>query len=228
MTTTSTPRSPRIAVPAEAVRSREQILAGATLIGGHIWTTCHNCGGSGNYPSSMTPPGMCRLYCWQNRTPETYGKLPVPVDTYVKRAQANDRREYRAKVRWELDAPRREQESREAAERAEIARLEREAREQAERERKAISQWIGTEGERVIVTGRVERVRSFQQQAFRSRYTETRFVISLRDAQGNVVVWFAGSAPEEGATITVHGTVKQHGQFRDEKQTTLQRVKVED
>lgn len=99
----------RIAVPAEAVRTREQILAGVTVTEGKdgqfVWVQCWNCGGRGTYPSSMIPAGMCRLYCWNGRTKATYGKLAMPLEKFVKRAMANDRRDYRARIRYELDTP---------------------------------------------------------------------------------------------------------------------------
>lgn len=89
------------------VRTREEILAGVTVVSGHVWATCGNCGGQGTYPSSMLPAGMCRFYCWQNRTPETYGKMPVPVDTYVKRVQAAERREQKRAAEWAAGAAQR-------------------------------------------------------------------------------------------------------------------------
>ena len=93
----------RIKVPAEAVRSREEILKDAVIRKTSdgvecVWVTCWNCGGSGNYPSSMTPPGQCRLYCWQGRSAATYGKLPTDVEKYVKKQQAADRKAYRAPI----------------------------------------------------------------------------------------------------------------------------------
>jgi hypothetical protein len=89
-----------IKVPAEAVRTREEILKDAVIrktSDGRecVWVTCWNCGGSGQYPSSMIPPGQCRLYCWQGRTAATFGRLPVDIDKYVKREQAADRKAYR-------------------------------------------------------------------------------------------------------------------------------------
>jgi hypothetical protein len=110
-------REPRIPVPAERVRSRAEILAGAVIrrtTSGveYAWVPCHNCGGSGNYPSSMIPPGRCRLYCWDGRDADTFGRLPLPVEQYVRRAQAEDRAEYRAGVRA---AARAEQTARRAA-----------------------------------------------------------------------------------------------------------------
>jgi hypothetical protein len=217
----------RIPVPADKVRTREQILAGQTVIGGHVWLACDNCGGTGNYPSSMTPPGRCRFYCWQDRTPETYGKRPRLVEDFVKRAQAADRRAYRAQVQWDLDAPKREQAAREQAERDEAARLERERIERDIAERKAISQHLGTVGERLELDLIVRRVASYQAVPYASysRNTVTRYVITLRDVSGNVVVWFSEYPQELGTALRLRGTVKEHSEYQGEKQTTIQRVK---
>src|SRR3954470_1481785 len=95
----------RIAVPADKVRTPEQILAGHHLThqGTIAWAVCPNCNGSGRYPSSLTPPGMCRFYCWKDRTPDTYGKRATDVAKLVKREQASDRAAYRAQIKWEAE-----------------------------------------------------------------------------------------------------------------------------
>jgi hypothetical protein len=81
-------------------RTREEILAGLTVVKGHVLEACPNCGGTGNYPSSMLPAGKCRLYCWQDRPAGMYGKVATPVDTYVRREQARDRRADKAAAEW--------------------------------------------------------------------------------------------------------------------------------
>lgn len=113
---TTTQRKPRpkpITVPESAVRTAEQILAQVEIIAGRVWATCDNCGGTGTYPSSMTPAGMCRFYCWasgkdpisdqgipKRADDPTYGKRCYGTTAeYVKREQAADRRDYRATVR---------------------------------------------------------------------------------------------------------------------------------
>lgn len=95
---TTTKRRIAIPVPPEAVRTAEQILAGETIIAGHVWRACGNCGGTGNYPSMMIPAGACRFYCWEKRTPETFGKVATPIETFVKREQAHDRANYRSQI----------------------------------------------------------------------------------------------------------------------------------
>jgi hypothetical protein len=222
----------RISVPADKVRTREQILAGRTIrqdMNGveYVYVTCHNCGGSGTYPSAMIPPGQCRLYCWQDRTPETYGKLPVLAETYVKREQASDRRAYRAAVKWELEAPARAEAARLQAERQAAEELER-ARIAADvAERKAISQYLGVVGERMEVAVTVTRVASYQTRPFRSWSDSlvTRYVITMRDPSGNVLVWFSEYQKEQGDTLVIRATVKEHKEYQGEKQTIIQRVK---
>lgn len=230
-------RRRRIKVPAEAVRTREAILADAVVGKGHVWEVCSNCGGSGDYPSGCTPPGRCRFYCWAwaidggppigrlvDREPKYYGRRPVPIDKYVKRAQAADRRAYRDAIIWEEDRPERE---RLEAERLAAEEARRVEREQREAERLAIlaeRRHVGTVGERLTMEGvRVD---------FRQWYDNNwggSCLLRFRDADGNAVVWWTGSPPDdarEGAIVTLTATVKSHGTYKDEAQTTVTRAKV--
>jgi hypothetical protein len=192
-----------------------------------VFLTCHNCGGSGNYPSAMIPPGKCRLYCWQNRDEATYGKLPVEVERFVKRQQAADRKQYRDKVRWELDAPARAERERQAAEQAAQERAEQEAQKRDEMERKAISQYEGVVGERMEVAVTVTGVSEYEAVPFRSfsGWTVTRYIIRMRTASGNVLVWFSDYPKKQGDWMRIRATVKKHNQYQGERQTTVQRVK---
>jgi hypothetical protein len=230
-------KTTRIAVPADAVRTREQILDGLTITTGavtgtqHVWLSCWNCGGSGTYPSSMTPPGMCRLYCWQDRTRDTFGKLPYDVDGFVKKQQAADRKAYRDKVQWELDAPKREAE----AERLRAIEVERAAR-KAERDaaiaaEKAKSEYVGTVGARI--EAEIEVVAVITISGSGSSYgwqANDRYLIKMRDTHGNALAYFTGSPPfrngDCGTQARINATVKAHEVYRDEKQTVVQRVKV--
>jgi flavodoxin len=217
----------RIPVPASKVRTDVQILEGQTIVNGYIWVDCHNCGGSGNYPSSMSPPGKCRFYCWKDRTPATYGKLPVEVAKFVHAAQARDRADYRREVQYVLDAPKRAQAALEAEAAAEQARIEKERQEADVAARRAISKWIGKVGERLELELTVVRVASYETVPYGSysRNTVTRYVITMRDAQGNVVVWFADYGRTQGEQLKLRGTVKEHSQYEGEAQTIIQRVK---
>lgn len=216
-------RRKRLPVPPTTVRSAETILAGATVIGDYVWTACWNCGGTGRYPSSMLPPGMCRLYCWKDRTPETYGKLATPTDRYVKKQQAADRATYRQSVQYQAAAVAREDKW-QAERPAILARAEAEA--QAEREardadasRLAHSQWVGVVGQRLTLSVRVTDVRKFDDGSFGPR-----FMVRMRDDSGNVLVWWTGAPLARDFSGPVRLTVKDHNIHLGEHQTVVTRV----
>ena len=51
-------------------------------------------------------------------------------------------------------------------------------------------------------------------------------IVTMRDANNNAIVskskWFA----EEGHKFTIRATVKEHGSYKDERQTVVERVKA--
>lgn len=159
---------------------------------------CYKCGGSGK---------MTKIII--ERTPEYQAKL----DARREREAAKRQAEYEAK-RAEIEAEnaRREKE-----------RAERKAAEEA---RKAVSQYIGTEGEKITVEALLEVVIRYEvpgpfgQPEYKRLY---KFV----DDQGNVVVWHTKAARQiaEGDKVTLTGTVKKHDEYKGEKQTVLIRCK---
>jgi len=54
-------------------------------------------------------------------------------------------------------------------------------------------------------------------------------IVSMEDSDGRSLVWFASNCPEveKGDKLTIDGTVKQHKEYRDRKQTVLTRVKIQ-
>lgn len=130
----------------------------------------------------------------------------------------------------------------EAKRRAKYERLkEEQAKYEAERDaeeaaRRAISQYVGTIGEKIVITVKFERVASFEIPAYGGGWgrMETMRIYTFADENGNKFVWKTTSwlkpaneeEPEEGSTLTIKGTIKAFGEYKGEKQTELQRVKV--
>ena len=165
---------------------------------------CFKCGGSGKMQGK-----------WKEYTPEYAEKLEAK-----RRAKA----EAQAKVYAE------EQAQREAERRAkeEAERIERERAEAEERARKAISQHVGEIGDKIDLDVILEKRAWFDVPSFRGFGTDTMYVYTFRDAQGNALVWktSGGLDIEEGQQVHLKGTIKAHDEYKDEKQTVLTRCKI--
>ena len=85
----------------------------------------------------------------------------------------------------------------------------------------AASDWIGQVGERLVLDLTVSYTTNF----------ETQFGImhvhSMRDDKGNVVVYKGGRIADKGQRIRIKATVKEHGTYKDLRQTIVSRPKVE-
>lgn len=82
------------------------------------------------------------------------------------------------------------------------------------------SEHIGEVGKKLKVTATCTGIWSFS-----SQWGVTE-IIKFKTVEGDTVVWKTGSADvEEGKTYEIEGKVKEHGVFRDEKQTVITRAK---
>lgn len=193
---------------------------------------CDRCGGKGYYAIGVLNgnPVLSPLdggVCWK-----CLGGGKV-VDKWIERtpeyqAKLDAKREAREKAKWEawdaeqakINAERAEREAREKAEReAEEARIKAE---------KAISQYVGQIGEKVEIKGSYVRSGAWEQKAYGGYGTTTMYVHTFKDADGNVFVWKtqSGVRLNYGEPVTIKGTVKNHSEYKDEKQTELTRCKV--
>lgn len=204
--------------------------------------TCDRCGGAGYYAIAvcngapvLSPldGGVCWkcggtgkvLGKWIERTPEYQAKLDARREARRK-AQAEE--DARKQAEWEQK--RKEREAREEAERA-----EREARIKAQ---KAISQYVGEVGKRIAVKASYVGSASFEVNSFKGYGTETMYVHTFKDADGNKLIWKTSTSlgtwledgtwqkHEYGENVDIIGTVKEHKEYRDEKQTALNRCKL--
>ena len=81
--------------------------------------------------------------------------------------------------------------------------------------------WVGTVGERLVLDVNVTAIRVSD-----GYYGQT-IIYNFHTTDGEPVVWFcsgAGLGVDEGDTIRIKGTIKEHGEFRGQRQTKLNRV----
>lgn len=180
--------------------------------------TCYSCGGSGK-----------QIGTWKEYTPEYEKKLEER-----RRARREKWEKEHAEEIAQREAERKAKEEAEAKERA-----EREARERAE---KAISQYRGEAGEKIDETVTYLFTAHFEVKSFAGFGTETMYLHGFRDDNGNKLIWktsnenfrykkIEGTAVwdrvvEEGTRVHLKGTIKEHNEYKEEKQTILTRCKI--
>lgn len=145
---------------------------------------------------------------WIERTPEYQAKLDA-----------------KRQAKWEAERAKIEAER---AEREAKKKAEREAKEAEIKALKAISQHVGQIGDKVEIKGTYVRSGSWEQRSFSGYGTETMYVHTFKDANGNVFTWKTQKYIDlnYGECVNVKGTVKNHSEYKDEKQTELTRCKV--
>jgi hypothetical protein len=94
----------------------------------------------------------------------------------------------------------------------------------------AASKFVGEVGKRMEMKVTVERVASYVRPSFGYSRSgmETVWIVSMRDEAGNAIVVKSPSfyGREKGEKLTLRATVKEHSEYRGEKQTVMQRAAV--
>lgn len=192
------------------------------------YVPCDRCGGTGTYVwgaiinGRPQYAGVCYKCAgqkqiwrtWIERTPEYQAKLDAKRE-----AKNKAKREAFEKAQEELAK----------------AQAEKEAKIKAE---KAISQYVGEVGKRITVKASYVSTASFEVNRFGGYGTETMYVHTFKDADGNKLVWKTTTSlgtwledgtwqkHEYGENVDLTGTVKEHKEYREEKQTALNRCKL--
>lgn len=100
--------------------------------------------------------------------------------------------------------------------------------ERIERKRRlaAASQHVGTVGQRIERAVKVERVSEFCRPKFNAEWlTETVFVVTMRDDEGNSIVSMSPAFhAEEGERFILRATVREHSTYNGQKQTKVNRA----
>lgn len=175
---------------------------------------CYKCGGTGT-----------QVDTWKEYTPEYEAKLEA-------RRQA--RRE-----KWEQEhAEEIAQREAERLAKEEAERLAREEEERRIREQKAKSQYIGEVGEKIDTEATYIKTAWFDVPSYAGFGTDTMYIHTFKIGD-NTVIWKTSTDNlgefneegeweryEEGKQIHLKGTIKEHKEYKDEKQTVLTRCRI--
>ena len=166
--------------------------------------TCYQCGGSGKEHGK-----------WKEYTPEYEAKLNAR-----RKAKAE---QYEREHAEEIAKAEQERKSKEEAD-----RIAREAEEKRIQEQKSISQHIGSIGDKIEFDAVLEKSAWFEIPSFRGFGTDTMHIYTFRNESGDAIIWKTskGLGIENGEKVHVKGTIKEHSEYDNEKQTVLTRCKV--
>ena len=197
--------------------------------------TCRRCGGAGER-SEWYYTGMVCYECGGTGRSKVRVEKEYTPEYEAKLAERRAEREARKLGYASAEAMRMARKAEEEAKRLAEEEAERKAKEEAERkareeaERKAISQYVGEVGTKITVKGTFDHTAWYDTRDPFGREVR-RYIHSFRDESGNLLVWKTSSGLgrlelEEGEPIILSGTVKEHTEYKDEKQTALLRCKV--
>lgn len=194
--------------------------------------TCDRCEGKGIYfigvcNGKLVPSWVDQGICFKcGGTGKVHGKWKEYTPEYAEKLEARRRAKAEEQARLYAEEEARREAERKAKEEAE--RIAREQEEAQERARKAISQHVGQIGDKIDLDVVLEKRAWFDVPSFRGFGTDTMYVFTFRDQQGNALVWKTGKGLiyEAGTQVHLTGTIKDHSEYKDEKQTVLTRCKV--
>lgn len=176
---------------------------------------CFKCGGS-----------KVEWKKWKEYTPEYEAKLE------------ERRRKRREKLEAEQEEERAKQEAWEEKKR-QAKEAERKAEEERIREEKAKSNFIGSIGEKIELKAIYVGTAFYERTSYAGFGTERVNIHMFKDFFGNKIIWKTtaslgrwGDNDEwkpcyEGHSYLLKGTVKEHTEYKEEKQTILKRCKVD-
>ena len=165
---------------------------------------CFKCGGSGKV-----------LGKWKEYTTEYEEKLAERRRKKAEALRAEQEKEIREREEARVKA--------EEEKKAEQERLEAE-----ERAEKAKSQYYGNVGDKIEVKAVYKFSAWYECKSFAGYGTETHYIHNFKVGD-NTLVWKTTNGLgdlERDTEVTIKGTVKEHTEYREEKQTVLTRCKI--
>ena len=95
-------------------------------------------------------------------------------------------------------------------------------------EEKPVSNYIGNVGDKIDMTVTLDHI-AYWENSFRPWEHNLTYLYNFIDDNGNVLVWQTskGLAIEDGTKVRVTGTIKEHNEYKEVKQTVLTRCKIE-
>lgn len=195
---------------------------------------CDRCDGKGIYyigvcNDKLIPSWVDQGVCFKCRgLGKVKGKWKEYTPEYAAKLEARRKAKEEKWQQEHAEEIARQEAERKAKEEAE--RIAKEAEEAKRLAQKAISQHIGQIGDKIELDVTLEKRAWFEIPSFRGFGTDTMHIYTFRNDHGDAIVWktTSGIAFEKGTKLHLKGTIKDHSEYDDEKQTIITRCRVKE
>lgn len=211
---------------------------------------CPRCDGKGIYymgvcngrlVPSPVDNGVCFQCLGSGKVIEKWKEYTLEYEQKLQERREKKKIKYEIEHAEEIAKRKAEQEEKERIKREQEEKQERERieRERAEQERKANSKFVGNVGDKIEMTMKLNYSASFEVPSYGGYGMDLMYIHSFSDNDGNTFVWKTNKGiyknvndefihAENGCNVTIKGTIKEHNEYKDEKQTVLTRCKILD
>ena len=198
---------------------------------------------NGNPVLSPVDNGVCFQCLGSGKVTEKWKEYTPEYEQKLEERREKRRQKYLEEHKEEIERARQEREEQERIKAEEKARREKEIeeRERAEQERKANSNYVGNVGDKLEQEFIYNFSAYFEMPSFGGYGMTTMYIHNLSDKDGNTFTWKTANSisikdkdsnewivPEKGDIVTLKGTIKEHSEYKEEKQTVLTRCKILD
>lgn len=201
---------------------------------------CWKCSGTGTYTWGAVVNGATQ-YAGVCFACQGSGVTVETVKEYTPEHQAKlDAQRAKREAKRQAEREAKEAELRAEREKAEAERKAKEAEIQAKRE---LSQYVGNVGDKLEIAVTVIYEAEYEVPSFKGWGTDYIKVYGMEDENGNAIIWkTTGRLTKEhvydeyghtetlyahkGDKLTIKGTIKEHNEYKGQKQTLLNRVKL--
>ena len=98
------------------------------------------------------------------------------------------------------------------------------------KEEKLVSEYVGEIGDKLDIEVTFNRAIHYERASFRGWGTEIASIYKFLDDNGNILIWNTTASPEveEGKRYRLTGTIAEHKEYAEDRQTVLKRCKVKE
>lgn len=188
---------------------------------------CQRCGGLGHIDKYHYNEGGICYECGGSGVSNKARVTKIYIPEY--KAKLDAKREKRNAIKFAAERAEAEKKAAEKAARDEAIRLEKEAKLEAIKLQNAKSNYVGTVGEILKVSAKLESAFVFHRAAYFYGDSGVTYMYKFVTEENNIIIWKSSvELPEDykGKVLEIKAKVVSHSEYKEAKQTEVKNAKV--